>query len=64
MSAASLAKDFNIEVETRMHRQVLLMPRYGIERVLIRDIPISLPRLRFLDKPTSSEEVAPEDDGP
>lgn len=37
---------------THTHRQIVLMPRFGSKTIVIRERPVSLPHVRFLDGPS------------
>jgi len=47
-----------IERTVHIHRQVILMPRYGVKNVVVRERPVTLPRVRFLETPLPEEPRA------
>jgi|GEM_PF-2105303 hypothetical protein len=54
----SSAGERAIERTTHIHRQVILMPRYGVKNVVVRERPVTLPRVRFLETPLPEEPQA------
>lgn len=47
--------DCGIEVVKRKHRQMIVMPRFGIKNTVVREKSVSMPRVRFLEGPDHPE---------
>lgn len=48
--------DCGIEVVKHKHRQMIVMPRYGLKNTIVREKTVSMPRVRFLEGDDKSGE--------